>query len=265
MKNNEGMTLVELLVAFAVSAIVLASIATIIFACLRMYGRTSANLEIQNEAQTAINLITDNVMGAKGICMKVPASGENTKCIPFNPILILKVGSDYNAYYKGTALLTNIEGLDSNGNPTEEIYLADFPNDDYAADYSYDGENYCTLITGAVSEETAAALAFARLEDYRLTLDREMWLLSKHVTSCVVEPVRTTDFFVDTIYYEGGATEKINYFKEPLTLRVSLAYDKDYGKAQVMGNLEDEVSVRSRLKSVFIDDGSGMKKYMREQ
>ena len=62
------MTLVELLVAFAVSAIILAGLSYIIFSVLQFYGRANANVEIQNESQTSLNLVIDTILSAKGAC-----------------------------------------------------------------------------------------------------------------------------------------------------------------------------------------------------
>ena len=63
------MSLVELLVAFAISSVILAGLTYMMVTSLKLYGRTNANVDAQNEAQTALNLVVDSVMSAKGVCM----------------------------------------------------------------------------------------------------------------------------------------------------------------------------------------------------
>ena len=60
--NNKGFSLVELLVALAVSSIVLTALGYMIITGLKLYGRNNAHVEVQSEAQTAMNLILDNIM-----------------------------------------------------------------------------------------------------------------------------------------------------------------------------------------------------------
>ena len=78
--DNRGLSLVELLVAFAVSAIVLSGLAYLMINVLNIFGRTNVNVELQNESQTAMNLVIDNIMDAGGLCMietdHVPVPGD---------------------------------------------------------------------------------------------------------------------------------------------------------------------------------------------
>ena len=46
--DNRGLSLVELLVAFAVSAIVLSGLAYLMINVLNIFGRTNVNVELQN-------------------------------------------------------------------------------------------------------------------------------------------------------------------------------------------------------------------------
>lgn len=281
MKDNRGVTLVEVLLAFAVSAIVLAAISAIIFTCLQMFGRTSANVEVQNEAQTAMSLLTDNIMDASGVCMNTPAAGANIDCMLLDNLIVKEqTGGGYEAFFSGSALVTDIDTLDANGRPFREIYLVEFPNDGYGVSYTdtETGKDYCELATGASTPEAAAQAALTKVKDYILDMDRSdrtMWLLSRYVTACRVEPARVdpaqTGFPEETVYYGDGSTEIIYYFKEPLTFRVSLAFESNYGNGDVAGNLEDEVSIRSRMKTVFINtgvnlgSGTAMREYRRKQ
>lgn len=63
--NNKGATLVELIIAMAVAAIVLSMIMYFIFGAAKSYQRTSDEVNLQLEAQTAINQISNIILEAR--------------------------------------------------------------------------------------------------------------------------------------------------------------------------------------------------------
>lgn len=63
--NNKGATLVELIIAMAVAAIVLSMIMYFIFGATKSFQRTSEEVNLQLEAQTAINQINNIIMEAE--------------------------------------------------------------------------------------------------------------------------------------------------------------------------------------------------------
>lgn len=272
LRNNKGFTLVEVLIAFAVSAIVLTSITSLIFSSLKLYGSNNANIEVQNESQAVLNLLVDNIMQAQGICMRVPTSGTNTECLLLGDIRIKENGSgNYTATFKGTALVSDI---DTGASGSKELYLADFPNDKYTDD----GLGYCELVTDADTVEEAAEKSMDLAQEYVLEYlnetDRIQWLLGSYVTACTVVPpiIRHDEFRKETKTYVGFPDPEINYyFTEPFTVRVSLSFSYDYDGKSATRTLEDEVSVRGRLREIYADmgdvdgDGSddGMQKFIR--
>lgn len=62
--NNKGATLVELIIAMAVAAIVLSMIMYFIFGAAKSFQRTSDEVNLQLEAQTAINQINNIILEA---------------------------------------------------------------------------------------------------------------------------------------------------------------------------------------------------------
>ncbi len=80
--NNKGTTLVELIIAMAVAAIVLSMIMYFVFGASKSFQRTSDEVNLQLEAQTTINQINNIILEAKS--MEVypsdgvidPSSGE---------------------------------------------------------------------------------------------------------------------------------------------------------------------------------------------
>ncbi|MHB8131024.1 MAG: prepilin-type N-terminal cleavage/methylation domain-containing protein [Mobilitalea sp.] len=61
-KNNEGMTLIELIISMAITAIVLSMIVMMISVASRSFTRTNENVNLQMEAQVAVNQISKLVM-----------------------------------------------------------------------------------------------------------------------------------------------------------------------------------------------------------
>lgn len=266
MKNNKGFSLVELLLAFAISAIMLTGLTYLIFTVLGVSGRSNANIMVQNEAQTTLNLMVDQIMEAQGVCMKVPSAGSDTECILLGDLLIKEGVTGNTAYFRGMALVTEIE--DEQGKPVKEAYLVEIPNDIMTAE-AVEGKNYAKLAVSTVSREDAAALALSKVYDNVIGLtgdERTKWLLAQHITQCRIELKRDSDLYMETVYYDNGSTDSTYYFKEPFIVHITLSFEYDYGKGIIDRTIEDEVAVRSRIKNVFVDkgDGNDMVEYKRK-
>ena len=69
LKKKKGLTLIELIVALAISGIVMAMLASIIVTCYKSYTKEYTKAEIQNNAQMIMNKLGDAIMEAKIIEM----------------------------------------------------------------------------------------------------------------------------------------------------------------------------------------------------
>lgn len=65
--NNKGMTLMELIIALAISMIVLSMIAVFINVASKSFNKTNNDVKLQMEAQVAINQLSNLAMEAKEI------------------------------------------------------------------------------------------------------------------------------------------------------------------------------------------------------
>lgn len=74
-RNNKGTSLVELVIAMAIAAIVLGIIMMFINGVSKSFRRTNDEVNLQMEAQTTINQISNIAMEAKDM-EKYPATGE---------------------------------------------------------------------------------------------------------------------------------------------------------------------------------------------
>lgn len=270
--KNKGMSLIELLVAFAVSGIVLAGAAYLIVTCLMLYGRTDAHVLVQNETQTAMNLVLDQVMEAQGICMEEPSAGGNTECILLGNWDFELSGITCAAYFKGTVIFF----IQPSGATEGELYLVTYPNGLTGEDAAKPG--YAKLASktftpeemkkeGTVRARTAEeAMGKVKSDINGQTHEqRQQWLMAQHIQSFrITIPGPEQALKTETVYYWNGTTEEIHSFEEPFTLDINMELEYDYQSGSVDRDLADSVSVRSRLYEVYIKRDGTMKEYIRK-
>ena len=75
-KDNRGLTLVELLVTLAVSAVLAGAVSALIGYSVSTYNNENVNTEMQYEIQTNVNQIMDAIMSSSGVV--IVSSGSNT-------------------------------------------------------------------------------------------------------------------------------------------------------------------------------------------
>lgn len=276
MKDNRGVSLVELLVAFMVGSLVLVALGYLLLTGMKISGRNNAHVEVQSEAQTTMNLILDNIMEAGGICISNPAAGTDTECALLGDLIVEESGGSYNVWFKGNAVVSCINDPDASGNPIRKMYLVGFPNDDYPSDAGKTG--YAKLVSGAAKSEpseaeragSAAKDALSNVQNYvknELSEDeRTKWYLAQYITGCRIEVERMdTDYNMETTYYWNGSSENIYYFKEPVSVSVTLSLEYNYGSGSISREITDSATVRSRLEKVYVENGSGMMEYKRKK
>lgn len=252
-KNNSGMSLVELLVAFAISAIVLAGLSGIIFSVLQFYGRSNAHVEIQNEAQTSLNLVIDSIISAKGVCF----IEEDASTI------------DPASDYLSCALFGEIH-LDTSGTKAMSFQgEAVFWQPKYGEMYLMSG----TFDLGTYSDETQAPLeAIAAMKGKLPALqeDRTPYLMARNVTAfelrgmdeCFVEPVNKP---IEEMTEEEKKQIGKHYFENPLIIHINIEFENEYQSGKtITRQIDDNVSVRNRLDYVYVQrEAEGMTKYLR--
>lgn len=274
MRDNRGVTLVELLVAFVVGSLVLLALGYLLLTGLRLSGRNNAHVEVQSEAQTTMNLILDNIMEASGVCIINPSAGTDTQCVLLGDIVVEEDSGSYSVWFKGNAVVTRIDDADSNGNPSRKMYLVAFPNEEMPSD---DGKaGYTKLISNVTKSEASEAEregaavkdALLLVDDYVNRLDeddRTKWYLARYITGCRIEMERAdTDYYKETVYYWNSTQEDIYYFNEPVTVKVTLNLEYDYGSGTVPRSLVDSATVRNRLDQVYLEKNGSMIAYKRK-
>ena len=90
-KNNDGMSLIELIISMAITAIVLSMLMLLISTAANSFRRTNENVNLQLEAQVAINQISNLAMEASKIELSTNATAPDVK-------YLLKAFDDSNSY-----------------------------------------------------------------------------------------------------------------------------------------------------------------------
>lgn len=245
--KNSGMSLVELLVAFAVSAVILTGLSYMLITSLRLYSRTNANVDAQNESQTALNLVLDSIMQAEGVCLveEDPSSlaVDAMTCALFGK---LDFHDDKSMVFTGAAILWQPS--------SEEMYMMSG---------TYALGNYTTKAQAPL--EAVAAMKGQLPADRE---DRLPYLMAQNITSFQIKTEESNFAIPETTPAPGeDASTFISkyYFKNPLILDVSMTVQVAYqGDRTVAREMEDSVAVRNRLNEVYIQRGSkGMITYLR--
>ena len=242
LKNDDrGLTLVELLLTFAISAIVLSGLAYMLVTSLKLSQRNTANVDVQSEVQTAMNLIIDHTMEAEGICLKIPAAGVNTDCVLLGETNIRKVGSEYVFYYKGNAIVADITS------GSGELYLIEFPNETFPAE----ADGYCK-IENAMNELASVSESIEKIKAYITNLQKDKkvkWLMAQNITGFTITPC---SWYGEETIVDNGVDVIKNLFTEPFTLKITLSAESDYGFGKTSRALNDKAAVRSRLHKIYV-------------
>lgn len=251
--NNKGLSLVELLVALAVSALVLTGLAYMLVSVMNIFARTNANVELQNESQAAMNLAIDNVMDANGLCLievEDADVGSAPVCVLLGELSISD--TDFNSVsFVGDALIWDPS--------CEEMYLKTFQNITEGA----------LALSGATSRSEAALKAIEEVQKQVLDLpveDRLPYLMSRNVKEFDLKPAS---------YYVYPPTEQkpdpdnpgslhtVYYFSSPMILNIRMKFELEYkpGKYYTR-DISEEIAIRNRMPNIYLQRiGSSMLNY----
>lgn len=255
--DNRGLSLVELLVAFAVSAIVLSGLAYLMINVLNIFGRTNVNVELQNESQTAMNLVIDNIMDAGGLCMietdHVPVPGDTGN----TPVCVLLGKLTINdADYESVSFVGDAVIWDP---AEEEMYLLTYQNVTEGA----------ITASGAVSKSDAALIAVEEIKKQVLNLsveDRKPFLMARHVTSFDLRPADYYQFPEPGSKPDPdqpGLSKTVYYYQSPIVLSLHMEFAMEYKAGrELTREMDDDISIRSRIPCIYLQrKGSSMLPY----
>lgn len=229
--SNKGFSLVELIVAIAVGAIVAGSIASIIVISVRMYSKETTNIAGQYEIQTTLNQTVDSAESAQWFALSEEKGGGktvNTKYIAFGKLT-------------GTAPDMKFEG---------EIFTDDY-NAASPGRFNVYMNRYSSASPLVVGSEADAGAAIAAEASGNIKGKRE-YLLGEGATKYVVSLDTAANRFTDDSSLEDAGYA--GYYENPIIFTVSIDFAKDSMTGEVTKHAEDKVTFRNRIdKSLYID------------
>jgi prepilin-type N-terminal cleavage/methylation domain-containing protein len=303
--GNQGFSLAEIIIAITIASIVIASVASMIFTSLNLFGRNNANVEMQNELQTTMNLVLDNIMEASGFCMVLPDDVTAPADPPGNTPMILLgelqleelTSGKFKIVYQGMAIIFVEADLSLYLVDLSEILLdADYPPAVFPASNPLPGYRY---LSGAVEYDSRdQALNAANglrgiLADIRVFFSstqltdaqRLAFLMGRNVEVFRVVPAGDPAMIFDNpttppvtisaandgilalehITYVDGSTENRYFFEEPFNVNMTIRVRATRGMGDVVNrSLNNDIAIRSRLRSIYLADGAGGPRGMQE-
>ena len=104
--NDKGFSLVELIIAIAIGAIVSGSIAALMSFAVRNYRDQSVNTQMQYELQTNINQVMNEIMGSTGMVIVQNHNGTGTA-----PLTKYAVFGNFNADIEDSGSGSTVKGF----------------------------------------------------------------------------------------------------------------------------------------------------------
>lgn len=232
MKNNKGITLVELLVALSIGAILLTGLSTMLISSLTMTGKSNITIDLQREAQATINLISDSSMEATGLKIVENSSTGQTQIMYLGDFIPYHDGSNDRLRYEGKVILNAENTTDG----WRELYVAE---------YRYPGTSEMSVAGAdvAIARRDLETGILNDMTDSGAVVGELKYLLAKHVTEFVVK--------VDLEGLTG------NEFQGNITLDIGLEFENAGGKSVATSKVSKNVQLRNRVEVVEIDKGDG--------
>lgn len=219
--NNDGLSLVELLVAISIGAIVSASVASLLVFSLRMYGKQSVDVEMQQELQLASNMVIDSIMESDSF---IVAKSSDTAGIEQSDAVILgkfrytESSSSSGLFFTGYVFCANnVDSTNSDG----KLYMKKYPETELAEDCVNAGvivpDNVVTELSGSVA-------------------GKEEYLLATNIQVFNLTP--------------SGDSIQGNKYYNPFSVNLDLQLEKKAGIANVKKELHDTIAIRNTLHAI---------------
>lgn len=241
MKDNRGITLVELVVSISIFAVVMTGILSLVSMGTKLYSSEKADVNMQYEAQTALNLIMDYAMQADGVLVRNEVQN------------VVERNGSHGTRDVTTALLLG----EFTNNGTAYEYTGIVITGDYNASV---GELYMRQFTSKVCAATIADSANT-LVDSILSLslpDRQKYVMARYVDSMLVSPSAST-LSVDPVTGH-------HLLHNPFALDIEVKMEAVSQKTVETKKVSDKVTFRNRIDSMLYQSlaDSGFQEFIDE-
>lgn len=248
MKSNKGFTLVELLVAITIASIVAGSIGALLTTSLRMYGKETTEISMQQEVTQAFNIIEDYIQEAQYIELG-SVTEKKTRYVLLGTIgeTTDDEGNTVDGFSGVLIVSDNIvlENEFSGANPVKgSLYMKTYPSDSNPL--------------GNVDTEVSSILGAA---------DKNKYLLASNIQNFCIIPDNfasgemDSDLAVKKGYslWKDGSGDY--YYNNHITLKVLLTAAMQTTGSVEKKTINESVTIRNDLSRDIIISGNTYKKY----
>ena len=220
MKENKGFSLVELLVAITIAAIVAGSVGYLLTTSLRMYNKETVNVALQQELQVTVNQIMDYAMESETIV----ADFDGT----YPDYLVLGTFKSASGSSEIDKTTLDAEIIWKDGN---KLYLNKTDIEDFCLSSNPADANF-----RKIDKDKAVALIPAEGSS------SDVNLLAQYVTDFKITDIGG---IVDITDESGNVTGQA--YENPLSLILNLEFDKTLATASKEKKVTDTVYLRNRV------------------
>ena len=222
--NNRGLSLVELIIAISIGAIVSASIAALITFSIRTYHNESVNTAMQYEIQTNVNQMMDAIMGASGVVINNNA--DKTDYAGFGHFDVTRddTGKITSVSFYGVVLVSG----EKDSNNVFEIYMRNI-----------DKAHAVTFTTTAETQASADKAVSKAAKVIKDATDKKPYLLGQYAKAFKLSINTDTD--------KSSCIVTGNKYINPLVVDVELEFEKDGSGKKINKRVKDNAVIRNKV------------------
>lgn len=217
--DNRGVSLVELLVAITIGTIVSGSVASLLVFSLRMYGKQTVDVEMQQEMQTTSNFVIDSIMESDSF---IVSKSKDTQNQERSDIVVLGKFE-----YSSSLLFSGyVFGIDNVDSTTKDGKL-------YMKKYAAKGLTSACVSSGETVPDKI-------VEELATGIVAEANLLATNVQIFNLTPTEDSVQEVSTPYT----------YSNPFSVNLDLQFAKNGGTSDVKKELHDTIAIRNTIKPI---------------
>lgn len=217
--DDRGLSLVELLVAITIGAIVSVSIGSLLVFSLRMYGKQTVDVEMQHEMQTTSNFVIDSIMESDSFIVSKSKDNQNQE----RSDVVVLGKFEYSSSLLFSGYVFSIDKVDST-TKDGKLYMKKYVSKGLKSDCVSSGEIVPDKI---VKELTTGIVA-------------ETNLLATNVQIFNLSPTEDSVQEVSTPYT----------YSNPFSVNLDLQFAKNGGTSDIKKELHDTIAIRNTIKPI---------------
>ena len=212
-QDNNGLSLVELIVAISIGVIVSGSIAALLTFSIRTYRNESVNTSLQYELQSNINMMMDEIMGAQSIVVVQNATSDVTSGnLLYTKYALFGKFVDLETKYKFSGVIFASSEKGSDGK--YKIYMNRFTDVEGDSPLKIAISCYNTVASGGTQ-----------------------FLLGENATQFVIEPISLDDIKKE--------------YNNPISVKVELQFEKNgWGSREYKKHVSDVTYLRNKVTDI---------------